>query len=161
MNMHEAITLQRIKVDTLCCQNGVCGLCSYRNNGCKAELHKNIMEVIGRMEARIKRQDELLDNLGVKIPDDPMIAEPRTNTPVRLESVNIGDRLWLEFKDNENVELVEIRGDGLSPSLMCYKRLDWDCDCRFNVDKPSYGECWRLWKYKPTDDERGVAMWSG
>lgn len=87
------------------------------------------------------------------------IAKEVGARPLTMDEVNIGDALFMEYKDESHVEPVLILEDGFSPNLMGYRRQGYEM--RWNIHKKSYGKCWRLWKNKPSRRERKAVPWEG
>ena len=77
--------------------------------------------------------------------------------PMTLENVKPGEVLFIEFFNQPDIERVEIV-EGFAPNLVGYYE-EFSRSGRHNVDEISYGQYWRCWESRPTEEEREAAPW--
>lgn len=108
-------------------------------------------------ENRVLHQSDVIELLVGALRDalDRPMQKPMQK-PIKLEDVQLGDNVFIDFRNEEDVERVLIV-PSFAPNVMGYARDGWSS--RFAVDRLSYGRFWRLWGNKPTDEERAAAPW--
>ena len=106
---------------------------------------------------RILHQSDVIELLVGALRDalEKPMQKPMQKT-LKLEDVQLGDNVFIEFCNEEDVERVLIV-PSFAPNVMGYARDGWSS--RFAVDRLSYGKFWRMWKNRPTDEEREAAAW--
>lgn len=84
------------------------------------------------------------------------------NAPIPLEKALATRQYWVEFKQYENSSFWAcLYADGQAIILldMGWPYRDTRHGRTTNVTRRSYNKTWRLWKVKPTDEQRKAAQW--
>jgi hypothetical protein len=122
-------------------KTGTCGFeCPYKNNplGCKVVLLKDVLSIATEQEPRVMTLDEVIKHYSLP----PVVLDDLNWQEDYLQDI---EPLYFDFPVEDSL-LVHWRGYNQAGKYI----NDWEA---------SYGQKWRCWTSRPSDEQREAVKW--